>query len=176
MSENLSELDIVKKLLKAIDRGGDDIHMPELEQEDVDRYSDFLIEKGLVTLVRENDDTDYLQTSTTGKALLMLMHRLSQFSGEKQDMIEPEPAIVEESDWTPARCKAETEEWRNRLLLPYVLEQAEVARLEVQLKEDYDEEAMEELAQRMSRLETLENLRETMRRLNEQKLDSMFDI
>lgn len=176
MNEKLSELEIVKKLLRAIDRNEEDISIPWMEQEELDRYADYLVNKGLVTLVQDDENNHCLQTSTAGKALLMLMHRLNQFSGDRTEAEETEPGVAEHGDWTPDQCRAETEEWRNRLLLPLVLEQAEVARLEVQLRQDYDEEAMEELGTRMSRLETLENLRETMRRIKDQRMDSTFDV
>jgi hypothetical protein len=174
MKSSHPEIHIVKELLKAIDRNEEDIRLPWLEQEELDRYADYLVKKGLVTLAQDGDDDNCLRTSTAGKALLKLMQRLGQFVGEKAETEETEEA--EYGNWTPARGHAETEEWYNRLLLPYVLEQAEVARLEVQLRQDYDEEAMEELGERMSRLETLENLRETMRRITDQKMDTMFDI
>jgi hypothetical protein len=171
MKSNHPEIHIVKELLKAIDRNEEVIRIPWLEQEELDGYADYLVKKGLVTLVQDGDDDSCLRTSTAGKALLELMQRLSQFAGEKAETEE-----AEYGDWTPARGHAETEEWYNRLLLPYVLEQAEVARLEAQLRQDYDEEAMEELGERMSRLETLENLQETMRRITDRKMDTMFDI
>jgi hypothetical protein len=169
MNGNQLKLRIVEEILEAIEHGKDDISIPELGQEELDTYSEYLLHKGLVTFVRGNGNSEYLQTSESGKALLALLRKLNCFTGH---MVPDDPA--EQDDWTPARGKAETAAWHDRMMVPYVLEQAEVTRLEAQLKQDYDEEAMQELEDRLHRMETLRNLLETMQKLRDSKPDSML--
>ena len=64
--------------------------------------------------------------------------------------------------WSPSRGREETIQWRDSILQSYVLQQAEITRLEAQLSADDDEEGEIELDQRYWRLSALQNMLDKM--------------
>jgi hypothetical protein len=168
MNCNNSELRMVEELLQAIDRGQYGIYRITLTTEELEKYTGCLLQSKLATIAENSDGSDTLKLTPVGKALAGLVQMIQGLEKQEPDKDESEYISAE----TLQRSRAETEQCRNRLMNTYVIEQAEVIRLETQLKYDRDEEAVQELEERRFRLGKLKGLINTMQRM----IDNNFNI
>ncbi len=162
MNRNPSQLKIIEEILKRAGSDEDSIcHQLNLAPEDYDRYRNYLLRIGLVKADTDDGYVGILQVTSAGKALLRLIDRIDGLIG--QDVEGDALDYGEEfGAWSPSRGMEETMGWRDTILQNYVLEQAEITRLETQLSTDDDDEGETELEQRYRRLSALQNLLDKM--------------
>ena len=159
MNRRQSELQVIKTMLKMGTKGEAGIQSQlGLTPEEFEGYRRHLIRKGLVNKNTDDGHIHTLQPTPSGEALVRFLDRLDSLEADVEEI---ESLPVEQ--WPPmplSSQKAATMKlMQNGLLKAYVLEQAEVTRLEaLQRYDEGDEELIEELAQHQLKLEWLHDL------------------
>jgi len=141
-----------------------EVTIPEqlgLAPEEFNQYRSYLLKTCLANETIDNEHT-HLQPTSAGYALVRLIDKLDSVAindGESKDL-----AVEECSPLPISSDRAATVELlRKGLLQSYVLEQAEVIRLETQLRYS---EANEKLIEETEAIEIMEEFREHQRRLS----------
>ncbi len=164
MNNNWSHLQAIEDILKMISVGEGSAEQLALAPDEFDRYCSYLLRCGLVTVNTDSGYVDLLRPTSAGKALLLLIDKIEALCAS--DIEEDTVEYREELDTRlPNREWAETIEWRDRIFQAYVLEEAELTRLEIQMEGVDDEEGESELEQRHQNLSVLRNLLDTFQRL-----------
>ena len=169
MNRTQPGLKVIEKILRQIERGEEEISQQlGFTPDEFDRYCGYLMGSGLIKAVRRDGQCGVLRLTTSGKALLTLVDKLDWFGG------------AEFGDGSKGRYGRGGEPWqawrkreraevvemiRGRLVQAYVLEEAEVVRLEAQLGEGEDEEGEIELERRCQGKSILRNLLDTFQHL-----------
>ena len=123
-----------------------------LEEGDFDRYRRHILRRGFATETIDPSQDYVLQPTPAGEALMRLIDTLESIDTRKQKG-EHSPAKGQSSAVLSPNMAVTVMLMRDKLFQGYVLEQAEVARLEAQLKYDGDdEELMKEHKQREQKL------------------------
>ena len=129
-------------------------HQLGLPPEEFDRYRRHLLRKGFATETIDPTQDFILQPTPAGQALVHMINTMESIETKKQKP--NRPAEVQPSVPLSPNMAVTVMLMRDRLFQGYVLEQAEVARLEAQLKYDGDdEELMKEHKQREQKLNLL---------------------
>ena len=165
MNSKQLHLETIEKILKMVGNGQGSIRQQlGLDHEEFLEHYSHLLRSGLAKADTGNGHNSFLQLTPSGEALLLLIDGIDAL--DASDVEEGAVEYAEEVGMElSGRELSDTMEWRDRLLRSYVLEQAEVARLQAQLRDDDDEEGELELEQRQQRLGWLQNLLEMFQRL-----------
>ena len=127
-----------------------------LPPEEFDRHRRHLLQRGLAIETIDPSRDFLLQPTSAGEALMHLIDTVESIEGRKQQKERP-PTKEQSSVALSPNMAVTVMLMRNKLFQGYVLEQAEAARLEAQLKYDGDdEELMKEHKQREQKLGLLQ--------------------
>ncbi|MCD6453483.1 MAG: hypothetical protein J7K77_04285 [Dehalococcoidales bacterium] len=164
MNNTRFRLEVVRDMLKVgsgdIDKIGQQLG---LTHEEFDQYCAYLSKAGLAKIFVSDGHIYLLQPTSSGEALLLLVDKIEALDAPPPKRVRPHPN-------RPSSCRVVSltkasiaEQLSGKLLQAYVLEQAELIRVETQLRDSGDEG--EELVERQRRLTMLHQLLEVIQRL-----------
>lgn len=129
-----------------------------LAPSEFERFRSYLLRAGLAASITVGDSSCILQPTPRGERLLRLLEKLEAPDGPRADT----GNYVDEAPAVPPRpaSAGKGSLLRQRLLQIYVMQQAEVARLEAQLRDGEDEggTGASEMKMRQRRLRTIGEL------------------
>jgi len=163
MNSNRSHLQILAGILKmgASDEGSIRQHLG-LAPEEFNRYRSYLLRNGLAKAVTDNEGAGLLQPTSGGEALLRVADKLGALDAtDSRDARSWHTAEQDARSFFRSRA-ATIKMLQKKLLWAYVMEQAEVTRLEAQLEAGGgdDNEGEVELEEHLRKLRALQMLLE----------------
>ena len=163
MNRTQFELKIIKDILKMGAAGVASIEdQLGLASEEFDSYRRHLINKGLANETTGNSGDYLLQPTSAGNALVRLIDSLDSvdaLNNKKDERVR----VKERLPITSSKRATTLKLLREGALRAYVLEQAEVTRVEAQLRyAEADEELISELAQHQLKLTWLRDFLDTL--------------
>ena len=163
MNERESKLHIIKEILASCTGGGVGVsNLPDLTPEELDRYQSYLLRAGLVEKTTGDGDVYSLRPTMAGETLLHLIDSLETLASsdkESKCLLAKEYPPMPPSPNKMAIVKT----IQTKLLQAYVLEQAEVIRLETQLRSGVD---TEDLIEKTEASELIKEFEERQRKLS----------
>ncbi len=164
MNVEKPNLQIIKNILKMGAAG--EVSIPErfgLVSEEFNQYRDYLLKRHLANEITDDKHSHFLQPTPAGYALVRIIDKLDSVS-ENDEESHQGPGAEECLPMPISSDRVTTVKLlRNKLLQAYILEQAEITRLEAQLRYA---ESNGELIEEVDVMDIIEEFKEHERRFS----------